>query len=136
MEKSTDQPRVARRGVTSEHASQAAAVLAQAAMALATTSPHQAVDSMEFTVLVGTRAYDQAGRSCHGGGQNVSRAALAAVAERTGLTRGDVPPGVSREEFAVTVAQAAGDLGHDWSGAQTPGKRHEPHPAVVGGPAR
>ncbi|MET8609740.1 hypothetical protein [Streptomyces misionensis] len=94
-------------GVASEHESKAAEVLAMVAGDLATNAPDEAVDPTRFAVLVGTRAYEQAGRSCHGGGQNVSRLALQTV--------GEVPVGVTRVEFSVTVAQAARALGYDWT---------------------
>jgi hypothetical protein len=118
MAQITDPVAIGRRDVTGEHRSKAATVLAQVATALACEDPTDSVDALEFTVLVGARAYDQAGRSCHGGGQNVSRMALTAVAERTGLERGAAPAGVTREEFAATVAEAARALGYDWSGIQ------------------
>ncbi|MEU0950470.1 hypothetical protein ABZ379_48805 [Streptomyces canus] len=118
MAQITDRTLGVARDVTGEHRSKAATVLAQVATALANEAPTEPVDALKFTVLVGARAYDQAGRSCHGGGQNVSRMALTAVAERTGLERGEAPAGVTREEFAVTVAQAARALGYDWSGIQ------------------
>ncbi|MEZ7005027.1 hypothetical protein [Streptomyces sp. AD55] len=115
MQKTTFPPPGLARDVTGEHASKAGRVLAAVARTLATENPQGPVDAMTFAVLVGSRAYDQAGRSCHGGGQNVSRLALRAVAERIGLERGDVPAGATREEFAVEVAQAARTLGYDWS---------------------
>ncbi|MFF4900506.1 hypothetical protein [Streptomyces sp. NPDC001068] len=118
MAQTTDRPLGMARDVTGEHASKAALVLAETARTLATENPQGLVASLEFTVLVGARAYDQVGRSCHGGGSNVSRMALTAVAERTGLGRGDVPDGATREVFAVEVAQAARALGYDWTGIQ------------------
>ncbi|MER7835307.1 hypothetical protein ABTY98_05190 [Streptomyces sp. NPDC096040] len=118
MAQITDPVAIGRRDVTGEHRSKAAEVLAEVARMLATKDTEDRLSSMGFAVLVGARAYDQAGRSCHGGGQNVSRMALRAVAELTGLERGDVPTGTTRQEFAVTVAQAARALGYDWSGVQ------------------
>ncbi|MEV6738649.1 hypothetical protein AB0N14_17640 [Streptomyces sp. NPDC051104] len=95
------------RDVSGEHESKAAEVLAKVAGALATDEPDKAIDGIDFAVLVGAKAYEQAGRSCHGGGVNVSRMALRTV--------GEVPAGVTRVEFAVTVAQAAQRLGYDWA---------------------
>jgi hypothetical protein len=116
MQNSTERRLGFAQDVTGEHASKAAGVLAEVARTLATDNPEGLVDPLAFSVLVGARTYEQAGRSCHGGGQNVSRMALRAVAERTGLARGDFPAGVTRAEFAVEVARAAGALGYDWSG--------------------
>ncbi|MFJ4469525.1 hypothetical protein ACIP2X_18810 [Streptomyces sp. NPDC089424] len=110
MENLTDRPLGLARDVTGEHASKAALVLAGVARTLAVEDPKSSVNAMEFTVLVGARAYERGGRSCHGGGVSVSRTALRAV--------GQVPADVAREVFAVTVAEAARTLGYDWSGVQ------------------
>ncbi|MFF3654957.1 hypothetical protein [Streptomyces olivochromogenes] len=118
MAQITDRPLGLARDVTGEHRFKAAEMLAGVARTLVFEDPEGLVDSLKFVVLVGVRAYGLAGRSCHGGGQNVSRLALRAVAERTGLERGEVPAGVTREEFAVTVAEAARVLGFDWRGVQ------------------
>ncbi|MEU5498483.1 hypothetical protein [Streptomyces griseofuscus] len=107
MAQITDRRLGSPQGVASEHESKAAEVLATVAGVLATEDPKDAVDSIEFAVLVGAKAYAQAGRSCYGGGVNVSRLALQTV--------GRVPAGVSREEFSVAVAQAARALGYDWA---------------------
>ena len=115
MAQSTDRPPGLAQDVTRERASKTALVLATVAKALATESPQEPADSLGFTILVGVWSYDQAGRSCHGGGQAVHRMALAAVAKRTGLERGEVPAGMTRAAFATEVAQAAAALGYDWS---------------------
>lgn len=139
MAQSTDRSPGMARDVTGDHTSKAALVLAEVAKALVTDNPQDPADSFKFMILVGVRAYDQAGRSCHGGGQNVSRRALAAVADLTGLPRGEAPAG-TREEFAVTVAQAAQALGYDWSGTQFPWSQDADEPAIprhpVPGPRR
>ncbi|MFE6551682.1 hypothetical protein ACFVHS_25225 [Streptomyces sp. NPDC057746] len=93
--------------VTGEHESKAAQVLAQVAGLLATEQPEAVLDGIDFAVLVGAKAYELGGRSCHGGGPSISRLALNRV--------GDVPAGVTRVEFAVRVAQAAAALGYDWT---------------------
>jgi hypothetical protein len=107
MAQSTDRVLGLARDVTGEHASKAALVLATVAKALREGAADEAVDPTKFVVAVGVHAYDQAGRSCHGGGQNVSRYALRAV--------GDVAEGTTRGELAVRVAEAATALGFDWS---------------------
>lgn len=90
-------------GVSGEHESRAAVVLAGVAGELATTDPTVLVDPTDFPILVGVHA----ARTGLTGGQNVCRVALRAV--------GAVPAGVSREVFAVQVAQGAQALGYDWS---------------------
>ncbi|TFV33163.1 hypothetical protein E4K10_30245 [Streptomyces sp. T1317-0309] len=92
--------------VTSEQQSKAAEVLARTAIALA-AQPAVVLDGIDFAVLVGAKAYELAGRSCHGGGVTVSRLALNTV--------GEVPAGVTREVFAVRVAEVAQALGYDWT---------------------
>lgn len=93
--------------VTGEHESKAAQVLAQVAGALATEQPEVVLDGIDFAVLVGSKTYELAGRSRHGGGPSISRLALKTV--------GEVPAGVTRVELAVDVAQAAAALGYDWT---------------------
>ncbi|MEV5989531.1 hypothetical protein AB0L85_32050 [Streptomyces sp. NPDC052051] len=107
MEQSTDRSPSLAQDVTDEHRSKAARLLADVARTLAIEDPTGLVDPFRFAALVGSRAYEQAGRSCHGDGQTVLRVALRAV--------GDIPAGVTREEFSVQVAQTAGELGYDWS---------------------
>ncbi|WP_457455792.1 hypothetical protein [Streptomyces sp. TE5632] len=74
---------------------------------LATVDPDARLCGMSFAVLVGAKVYDVGGRSGTGGGVRISRLALEAI--------GEVPAGVTRVEFAVQVAEAAGALGYDWS---------------------
>ncbi|MGW3971156.1 hypothetical protein ACWEFD_17890 [Streptomyces ardesiacus] len=107
MAQSTDRPLGRARDVTGEHASKAALVLALVAKVLREGAADETVEPTKFAVAVGVQAYDQAGRSCHGGGQNVSRMALRAV--------GDVAEGTMRGELAERVAEAAAALGYDWS---------------------
>ncbi len=97
-------PRSARgRDVTGEHESRAAVVLATVAGELAVEEPTALVDPTDFPIMVGIHA----ARSGITGGQNVSRLAL--------RTAGAIPAGVTREVFAVQVAQGAQALGYDWS---------------------
>ena len=135
MAQSTDRPPGLTRDVTDEHESKAALVLADVAQALASENPKDLVDSLGFVVLTGAWAYDRAGRGCHGGRRNVLRLALRAVAERTGLDRGEVPAGVTRRAFAAEVAEAARALGYDWSSAQL-GEERETVRFPVVGPSR
>ncbi|PSK52429.1 hypothetical protein B0E38_04755 [Streptomyces sp. 111WW2] len=107
MKNCTDRPLGLAQGVSGEHESKTAQVLAEVAKVLAGDRPTEAVDGVDFAVLVGTRSYEVAGRTCRGGGVSVSRTAMHMV--------GDIPAGVTREEFAVQVAEAAGALGYDWS---------------------
>ena len=103
MAQSTDPRPAVGQGITGEHESRAALVLAGVAGELATDSPEAVVDPTDFPIMVGIHA----ARGGITGGQNVSRLAMRTV--------GAVPPGVSREEFAVQVAQGAQALGYDWS---------------------
>lgn len=107
MENSTDRPLGLARDVTGEHASKAGQVLARVAKILREGPAEEAVDPKRFVVAVGVQAYDQAGRTCHGGGQSVSRLALYAV--------GEVAEGTKRGELAERAAEAATALGYDWS---------------------
>ncbi|MGA5202752.1 hypothetical protein [Streptomyces variegatus] len=103
MAQSTDRRPAVGQGVTGEHASRAAVVLAGVAGKLATEEPTAPVDPTDFPILVGIHA----ARTGITGGQNVSRLAMRTV--------GAIPAGVSREVFAVQVAQGAQALGYDWS---------------------
>jgi hypothetical protein len=107
MQNSTDRPLGPAQDVTGEHSSKAALVLAEVAKVLREGDATGTVDPMNLAVLVGVRAYDQAGRSCHGGGQNVSRIALRTV--------GNVAEGITRGKLAERVAAAATELGYDWT---------------------
>ncbi|WP_328427857.1 hypothetical protein [Streptomyces sp. NBC_00443] len=103
MAQSTDPRPAVGQGVTGEHESRAAVVLAGVAGELATKDPEVVVDPTDFPIMVGIHA----ARTGITSGQNVSRLALRTV--------GAVPVGVSREVFAVQVAQGAQALGYDWS---------------------
>jgi hypothetical protein len=107
MAQSTDRRPAVGRGVTDEHRSKAAEALALTAGRLASDRPTEPVDDIEFAALLGAKVYDVGGRSGSGGGVWISRLALEQA--------GDVPAGVTREVFAVQVAQAAQALGYDWS---------------------
>lgn len=106
-QKSTDLHPRGPRDVAGEHASKAVAVLRAVAAVYASERPDALVDELDFPVRVGATAYELAGRSCHGGGQNVSRLALRMA-----------PPlksGVSRGVFAAELsAVVAVELGHEW----------------------
>ncbi|MFE9127748.1 hypothetical protein ACFYOF_20460 [Streptomyces sp. NPDC007148] len=106
-QQTTDRGPGATQGITSEHESQAARVLAEIAGVLATEQPGIILDGIDFAVLVGAKAYELGGRSCHGRGPSISRLVLNRM--------GDVPAGVTPVEFAVRVAQAAAALGYDWA---------------------
>jgi hypothetical protein len=103
MAQSTDPRPAVGQGVTGEHESRAALVLATVAGELASTDPEGVVDPTDFPIMVGIHA----ARTGLTSGQNVSRLALRTV--------GGVPAGVTREVFAVQVAQGAQSLGYDWS---------------------
>ncbi|WP_309318844.1 hypothetical protein [Streptomyces salinarius] len=103
MAQSTDPRPAVGQGVTGEHASRAAVVLAGVAGELAATDPTVPVDPTDFPILVGVHA----ARTGVTGGQTVSRLALRTV--------GAIPVGVSREVFAVQVARGAQALGYDWT---------------------
>jgi len=107
MQNSTDRSPGLAQDVTGEHASKAALVLAEVAKTLRKGAGDEPVDPATFLVLVGVRAYDLGGLSCHGGGQNISRRALRAV--------GELPQGITRRALAERVTQAATELGYDWS---------------------
>jgi hypothetical protein len=103
MAQSTDPRPAVGQGVTGEHASRAALVLAGVAGELAVEDPTVPVDPSDFPIMVGIHA----ARTGITGGQNVSRLAMRTV--------GAIPVGVTREVFAVQVAQGAQALGYDWS---------------------
>ncbi|MFF4726393.1 hypothetical protein ACFY3M_13780 [Streptomyces mirabilis] len=108
MSKITEARPVTDRGLTNEQKTVAAEALAKAAGRLASGGPDDLVSSLDVTTLVGAMVYEVAARDGIRGGREISRAALDAV--------GDVPDGVTRVEFAVTAAKAAGMLDFDWSG--------------------
>lgn len=125
MAKTTDPRLDTVQGVTGEHESRAALVLARVAGELATTNPTAVVDPLDFPIMVGIHAASTGITS----GQNVSRLALRAA--------GAVPVGASREAFAVQVAQGAQALGYDWSADDNrrviptiPGQRREERAGV------
>lgn len=107
MSKITEARPVTDRGLTNEQKTVAAEALAKVAGRLASNDPKDLVSSLDVTILVGAMVYEVAAREGIRGGRGISRAALDAV--------GEVPDGVTRVEFAVTVAQAARTCGYDWS---------------------
>ncbi|MDQ1018842.1 hypothetical protein [Streptomyces afghaniensis] len=107
MSKGTDLRASGEQGITAEQKCKAAEALAMTAGHLASIDPDRDIDELAFAAVLGAKVYDVGGRSGSGGGVRISRLALEAV--------GEVPDGVTRVEFAVTVAQAARTLGYDWS---------------------
>jgi hypothetical protein len=107
MSKGTDLRASGEQGIAQELKSKAAQALAMTAGHLASIDPDRDIEELAFAAVVGSKVYDVGGRSGSGGGVRIARLALEAV--------GEVPDGMTRVEFAVTVAQAARSLGYDWS---------------------
>ncbi|KQW13560.1 hypothetical protein [Streptomyces sp. Root369] len=107
MSKGTDLRANGAQSLTDEQKTVAAGALAKAAGHLAVDDPDGLIYGLDLTALVGAMVYEVGLQNGVRGGREISRVAREAL--------GEVPDGVTRVEFAVTVAQAARAFGYDWS---------------------
>ncbi|MFJ5037993.1 hypothetical protein [Streptomyces parvulus] len=120
MAQSTDLRARADQGITNEHMACAAWVLASIAVKYRGEDAGGPVDTLDFTVRVGAKAYELVGQSCHGGAPAISRVARAMA--------GEIADGMTRGALAGRLDEAARELGCEWDGdvprlPQIPGPR-------------